>query len=343
MPHPRSRSAFTLIELLVVIAIIAVLAALLLPAVQAAREAGRRTQCRSNLHQLGLALHNYESVFGVLPPSIQVIGTGNTLGSNGCWSILARLLPYFEQSNLYQKCNFRLNKEDPSNAAVIQQSIPLYICPSEIHTDVSTHPYGLSAVSSYGLCTGDWYVWGGYKRIANRTAFAPDRSLRLASITDGLSQTIFASEVKTYQATYVCDNVGLSLINNPNAVPPPTADPVTVAPEYNGGCRLYLLGHTEWSDGNSHATGFTTAWPPNKFTPGGPNGIDMDVNGINEEDGGPTFAAITSRSWHALGVQSLMGDGSVQYYGNSIDPNVWRGLGSVSGGEWAGSAASDGS
>ena len=107
------RPAFTLIELLVVIAIIAILAALLLPAVQAAREAGRRTQCRSNLHQLGLALHNYESVFGVLPPSIQVIGTGNTLQSNGCWSILARLLPYFEQAESVSEVQFPVEQGRP--------------------------------------------------------------------------------------------------------------------------------------------------------------------------------------------------------------------------------------
>ena len=139
-----------------------------------------------------------------------------------------------------------------------------------------------------------------------------------------MTQTLFASEVKTYQQIYICDNVGLSLINDPNNVPPPTANPYTVAPEYNGGCRLYLLGHTEWSDGNSHATGFTTAWPPNFVTIGAATGVDMDVNGINEEDGGPTFAAITLRSWHPLGVQSLMGDGSVQFFATATDGNVWR-------------------
>jgi prepilin-type N-terminal cleavage/methylation domain-containing protein len=339
------RRGFTLIELLVVIAIIGVLVALLLPAVQAAREAARRTQCKSNLHQMGLALHNYEGVFAALPPSIDVVGLGNTLVSNGCWSIQARLLPYFEESNLYKICNFSLNKEDPVNAAAIQESIQFFICPSEVNTNVSTHPYGLSAVSTYGWCTGDWFIWGGYSGPQNGTAFGPDRSFRLSAVTDGLSQTVFASEVKTYQPCYICDNVGLSLIKDPNNVPPPSADPATVAPEYtNGTCRLYLLGHTEWSDGNSHATGFTTAWPPNKVTLGGPTGkVDMDLNGINEEDGGPTFAAITSRSWHPNGVQSLLGDGSVQFFSSSIDGNIWRALGTISGGDWVNSVSADGS
>jgi hypothetical protein len=78
------------------------------------------------------------------------------------------------------------------------------------------------------------------------------------------------------------------------------------------------------------------------FTPGA-TGVDMDLNGINEEDGGPTFAAITSRSWHALGVQSLMGDGSVQFFATATDGNVWRALGTVSGGDWVNAVSPDGS
>lgn len=124
-------------------------------------------------------------------------------------------------------------------------------------------------------------------------------------------------------------------INNPNSIPPPTADPHAIAPEYfSGSCRLYLLAHTEWSDGNTHASGFTTAWTPNTRILGTPAGnVDIDLNGVNEEDGGPTFAAITSRSWHPGGVNVVMGDGSVQFVANEIDGQLWRALGTVAGQE----------
>lgn len=331
---PRSPRAFTLIELLVVVAIIGILIGLLLPAVQQAREAARRTQCKNNLHQIGLALFNYESTMTVLPPSIVLSGTGNTVSWVGGWSIHAQLLPFMDQYNLFAIADFKINKEETPNAAAIGINLPIYLCPSEVNSEVSVHDYGKSGITSYGWCTGDWFIWGGFNGPQNRATFGPNRSYRMSAITDGPSQTIFAAEVKTYQPTYICDNVGLSLIQDPFNVPAPSAVPINVAPEYTGACRFYDLGHTEWSDGNTHGTGFTTAWTPNRKTLGGPGGnLDMDVQGINEEKGGPTFAAITARSWHPNGVHALVGDGSVRFVSNDIDGTLWRSLGTAQGSE----------
>jgi prepilin-type processing-associated H-X9-DG protein len=92
--------------------------------------------------------------------------------------------------------------------------------------------------------------------------------------------------------------------------------------------------HREWADGNTHATGFSTAWPPNKVTLGQPaQDVDIDLNGINGEDGGPTFAAITSRSYHPTGVNVLLADGSGRFISEQIDGFVWRALGTAAGGE----------
>ena len=94
--------------------------------------------------------------------------------------------------------------------------------------------------------------------------------------------------------------------------------------------------HTEWCDGNVHAAGFTTAWPPNKKIIGTASwnlGLDLDLNGINEELGGPSFAAITSRSYHPGGVNVLMADGSAKFVKSTVDGMLWRALGTVAGGE----------
>src|SRR5215213_730343 len=124
--HP----AFTLVELLVVIAIIGVLVALLLPAVQAAREAARRTQCSNNIRQLSLATHNYMSALKSVPPALD---WSRATTSN--WSVLARLLPYMEDTSLHGLIDFRFNYSDVTNAPqhgeVSQMKLPMYICPSE--------------------------------------------------------------------------------------------------------------------------------------------------------------------------------------------------------------------
>jgi prepilin-type N-terminal cleavage/methylation domain-containing protein/prepilin-type processing-associated H-X9-DG protein len=338
------RDGFTLIELLVVIAIIAVLIALLLPAVQAAREAARRIQCTNNLKQIGLGMLNYESSVGTLPMSMVLTGTGNTTIYLNGWSAQARILPYMEQTAMFNAANIGVFKEDPANATIIAMNISVFICPSEISPQIVLHDYGLSGVTNYGVSQGDWFVWGGFNGPQNRSAFGPNRSRRLAEFTDGLSQTLVAAEVKVRQSSSNCRHTTLPSINNPNNIPSPNSDPYTVAPEYdNGFCITQNQSefHTERSDGNVHAAGFTTAWPPNKTIVGRTmyQGLDLDLNGRNEEDGGPTFAAITARSYHPGGVNALMGDGSVRFVKSSISGMTWRAIGTVAGGEVVGGVA----
>ena len=133
----------------------------------------------------------------------------------------------------------------------------------------------------------------------------------------------------------------LSLVQNPNNLPSPNADPLIVTPEYNT-CDPTLVGavqfefHTEWSDGNVHASGFNTAWPPEQGdsrTASWNSGLDLDLNGINQESGGPAFAAITSRSYHPGGVDVLFGDCSARFVKSAVDGISCRPLGTISGGE----------
>lgn len=326
-------SGFTLIELLVVIAIIAVLIALLLPAVQAAREAARRIQCVNNLKQFGLALHNYESVAGAWPPSLVVARNGSGYWSNG-WSIHGRLLPLLEQGAVFNAINFTFAYSVPDNTTVGQLTLSAFLCPSEPHPEPKPTSHGHMGVTSYAWNEGDWFVWGGLTSLGanNRGVFGPNRSRRMADFSDGLSNTLAGSEVKTYQA--VLSNCNLSTILEPGSIPPPNADPYTVAPEYrSGSCTLKTTAHGEWVDGQALETGFTTAWPPNRTILDGTSALDVDLVGVGEKKGGPTYAAINARSHHPGGVNTLMADGSVRFVKNSIAGNAWRALGTPAGGE----------
>jgi prepilin-type N-terminal cleavage/methylation domain-containing protein len=190
-PTTDARRGFTLIELLVVIAIIGVLIALLLPAVQAAREAARRAECGNNLRQLGLAAHHHHDVRGRLPP-----GMGFTpVADSGVWGHhFFHLLPYLEQDNLYQRArgptplpSGTITMYFPGNNDVYSQRVPALVCPSD------------PSVGSSGVVAVNGTSWGASCYAANSQVFAPipndpQGQSRLADITDGASNTILYAE-----------------------------------------------------------------------------------------------------------------------------------------------------
>jgi prepilin-type N-terminal cleavage/methylation domain-containing protein len=335
-PTARPRG-FTLIELLVVIAIIGVLIALLLPAVQSAREAARRMQCTNNLKQLGLGLHNYETMVGSLPPGCVLSGAGNQVSWWIGWSVHGRILPLLEQGPMFAALNFNLSGEAAQNVTVASQAVAVFLCPSEPDPGPASANVGVSNVTNYGFCMGDWFVWGGFNGPDNRSAFGPNRVRRWADFADGTSQTVVACEVRAKQPLYR-DCGGLSRISSAANIPPTTADPLAIAPELAGGAGRceFKSGHAEWTDGQAHHAGFTTAFTPNRRVLGSdPSGrsLDLDITGQREKRGGPTFAAITARSAHPGGVGALFGDGSVRFLKDTIDGNAWRALGTIRGGE----------
>lgn len=352
----RSRG-FTLIELLVVIAIIGVLIALLLPAVQQAREAARRAQCRNNLKQIGLAMHNYADAFMCFPPGGTLdLPVGWTSGQFRWrkWNAHAMLLPYFDAQNRFDLLNYDLVPETAVNSTVSSQPMNVFLCPSDPNNRIGevgniTTPddsadlpetvtfYGLN----YATNRGDWYTWGSAgtasSPVRNSGPFGINSRTRVAEVVDGLSKTMFFGEVKTNQLFRRDCNFQLNAQTNP----PPSANSDTFQ-EYTASCQL-RTAHSQWFDGSVRQSGFTTAWTPNRVTRGVGNGSggtpltgDVDWMNYREErarDRGPVWAAFTSRSFHSGGVNVLMGDGSVQSVDDSIDGMIYRGMGTIAGGE----------
>src|SRR5690349_22273163 len=148
------RRGFTLIELLVAIAIIAVLIALLLPAVQATREAARRLQCTNNLKQLGLRVHNYESAHAVLPPQQVLTFAGTSVTWKSSWGVSSRIAPFLEMGPLYNAINYANKTTHPSNVTAISATLEVLICPSEPNPQPSTGTAG--GTTAYGVSNYGW-------------------------------------------------------------------------------------------------------------------------------------------------------------------------------------------
>jgi len=330
--RPAGRLGFTLVELLVVIAIIGVLVALLLPAVQSAREAARRTQCQNQLKQLGLALHNFESINKRIPH-----GSEDTR----IWgpSAHTRLLPVIEQTNLSNQFTFDYAQGSSRDLTVSGAALDLheeaamsrpkvFHCPSEIYTYK-----GLI----YGF-TNYHTNWGSWVRIQNRWdgpfgtnfvppyANAPPRmdAVRLAEITDGTSNTLAFGEV--------ANGVGTDpKMRDPRrdcylATRPGNPDPVIVrnqllAMDWRTAGTLggWNWRGYPWREGSIWRNGFNTLLPPNKpcFRPGG-----------------EWWELVTpASSYHAGGANVCLVDGSVRFIPENIDATVWMAAGTIGGGE----------
>ncbi|MEZ6060217.1 MAG: DUF1559 domain-containing protein [Planctomycetaceae bacterium] len=335
------RRAFTLIELLVTISIIAILIALLLPAVQQAREAARRTLCRNNLRQLGLALHNYHDSYGQFPPGS--VCTANNCGGDfrhGNWSTTwtISILPNMDQAARFQQWNSDIPSDQQPRVTGV--ALTIMKCPSALDRPAAV---GLEAgnrgtpaapalydkgnyAANYG---GGWanepagvngfdgaVAWSGSNRgvFSSRRAGDAPYGARISEITDGTANTILLAEILTRDSNWDCR-----------------------------GCWGRAMG--------SVVSAFTGAAPEN-----GPQGIatpnvpaigdgrdfpvycggDGDPETNCDDAPGSGRGGVAARSRHTGGVQILLADGSVRFAGNSIDAALWRNLLTIDGGEVTG-------
>jgi prepilin-type N-terminal cleavage/methylation domain-containing protein/prepilin-type processing-associated H-X9-DG protein len=321
MPPSRSRRGLTLIELLVVIAIIAVLIGLLLPAAQMVRDVAARSNCQNNLRQIGLAVLNHESAHGYLPPN----GSWPTPG--GPYSVLVRILPHIDQTNLYQLVD--LNASATSQPTITGQRISTYICPSDPNVKLrSGTPPRYPA--SYGASWGDWHIGTSLNPPGTNGAFPgasfpSQRGVRLSDITDGTSNTAGMADVKTFQPSVVNFNI-IAPVEAP-------ASPNDVIFR-SGGTLDKDTAHTSWAEGLGIYSALTFVFPPNTAIPyTAPNGMTFDIDWAATTNTGDVVGVILARSYHRGGVNALFMDGSVRFVTNSINQTTWRALGTRNGGE----------
>lgn len=328
------RLAFTLVELLVVIAIIGILIAMLLPAIQSVREAARKTSCLNNLRQMSLAILNYEAAFERFPSSFEIEPGTVLTGNNGSWSIHGRLLPFLEQTNARKLVDLKLAWDAQRNTGVPTLRIPIFICPSEINDMVRLDSDGNPRVypQNYGFNMGTWLVYDPVEGRRGDGPFYVNSDTPIARVSDGTSNSFCAAEVKAF-TSYIRNT------SDPGPEPPTSAEEflgftgqVKLGPDTNSN-----TGHTEWPDGRVHHSGFTTAFTPNTFVPYEFEGVtyDIDFNSVQEgrEIDQATYAAVTSRSFHFGTVNVCLLDGSARSVSDSISLDIWRALGTISGGE----------
>jgi prepilin-type N-terminal cleavage/methylation domain-containing protein/prepilin-type processing-associated H-X9-DG protein len=363
--RPRTDRGFTLIELLVVIAIIGVLIALLLPAVQAAREAARRSQCTNNLKQLGLALHNYETATGSFPLGGNDNAGGPTTNDDrfwGAWSAQTLLLPYLEQSPIYSALNFNyLGRSDGpgenSNATGVMARLNVFLCPSStppsqtwLAVNNIAKPF---AGNNYFASSGSSIMWLGNQNNGTPNGIfavgGPARAIR--DIRDGTSNTVAFGEMRVGDFNDNLNSIQDIVGNNAFATFPGAGDRNMVSPNSNMPAGApYLLtalnacaaswqsktggygtnGQRSWNGRMWHVGNYGHALgnllvPPNSNFP---YCQFWDTNGDFDSAG---IVGLTS--YHSGGANVAMADGSVKFLKSSTAYTVLWALGSRDQGE----------
>jgi len=304
----RRLRGFTLIELLVVIAIIAVLIALLLPAVQQAREAARRTQCKNNLKQVGLAIHNYESTYSRLPSCGE--GTNYSTSPPSTWfgmhSLFSQILPFVDQANTFRQFDFgSAYNATPQNITAAKQPLSMLVCPSEAWRSSATDKTGFGATDYAASFYVDIDPATGLRNPALRVDGIITRDWnQLAKVTDGLSNTTLVVEDSGRDERIQPGNIYL--------------DPLDGQPRRDW----------RWAEPDATGIGISKVINNNKYPAGGPSTCPWTTNncGVFEE----IF------SFHPGGAHVLLGDGGVRFLSDNLDYRVLRSLVTSSGGEVVG-------
>ncbi len=310
----RSRSAFSLIELLVVIAIIAILVGLLLPAVQKVREAASRMKCSNNLKQIALAMHGYHDSYGQFPPGWDFVTS---------WGSLSRALPFIEQGNISKLIDYSKPITDSANAPVLPLVVNTFLCPSDVPNPMPS----LGAPTNYMGNAGSIPVFVIARGLnvtdppPNGIFFSQSANIKIASITDGTSNTAIFSERVLGDG-----NMGLvspleDVFNGPNAAPgrPATADEAYTWCQSvditNPANQFPIFMGAPWAHGQHN---YQHIAPPNARSCGWLPSLRASM-------------AATSR--HTGGVNVAFGDGSTRFVTDNVDLTAWRAMGTRNGGE----------
>ncbi|MDB5339131.1 MAG: hypothetical protein JWN70_4750 [Planctomycetaceae bacterium] len=338
----RDRRGFTLIELLVVIAIIAVLIGLLLPAVQQAREAARRTQCKNNLRQLILAAHNHEASMTYLPPGFRGDQISGFPRYFDLWGTLAFLTPYLEQTAVYNSIDlkqtmYQLVSPYGITAPVAASTmVPSFLCPSDAGQSVCSNAYGITgplSPTNYAFCLGTGTStgktgWMGSPYEADGAFFAMSK-IKITDIKDGSSNTVAASErvlgAGAENATVASSAAIDAQTMFVNATGEPNDANCAAALKINGSQRRMY----SWVAGEPRCTSYNHYYPPNDHLH--PDCVSNFASG--GEFGSTGHGISTARSKHVGGVHAAMCDGAVRFISENISTTIWRNLATRQGGE----------